>query len=182
MSKFKLKLNEFLANLKTKLGKKSQMALAGVLAIVMLIIFFGSIKNNEPEVDNGENVETLATKDYLQSMEERLVKIVSSIKGVGKTQVFLMAETSIEKIYATDTDNSVAGDSESSSTEEIVFSKNGSESLPVVRLEIYPKITGALIVIEGGGDEKLRLMVLNAVSVALSLENSKIEVLEGSAT
>lgn len=181
MGKLSNKLSEKLKSLKINLGKKSQLALAGVLAVVMLIFFFKGINANKQESTSStiDNEETLTrAESYNEMLEERLEKIISSIKGVGKTEVFIMTETSIEKIYATNEEQKNINDGQNS-TKEIVFSKNGSSSNPVLKLEIYPKITGVLVVAEGVSDEKLRLMVINAVSVALDIENSKIEVLLG---
>lgn len=181
MSKFLKGFTEKLSSIKGKVGKKSQMALVGVLVIIMLIIFFRGIGGSTEAESSKSITETPKIEsDYVTNLETRLESIVSSIKGIGKVQAFVMTETSVETIYATDEDQDTS-EGESASTSEIVFSKDGSTSMPVVKLEIYPEITGILIVAEGAGDEKLRLMVLNAVCVALDIENSKIEVLEGKA-
>lgn len=180
MSNFlKKQLNKF-SNLKSKFGKKSQMALVGILAMIMLIIFFSGISKSESKTSSSlESKTTKSTTDYVINLENRLQTIISSIKGVGETRVFVMVDASVETIYATNEDID-KDDTNSSTSTEIVFSKNGSETIPVKKLEIYPEIKGVLIVSRELDDEKKRLMVINAVSVALDLEISKIEVLEGS--
>ena len=93
-----------------------------------------------------------------------------------------MASQSSEFIYASDEDIKESGEGGSktiSASKSLVFSKDGSTTKAIIKLEIYPKISGVLVVAEGADDEKRRLMILNAVSVALDIENSKIEVLAG---
>ena len=118
----------------------------------------------------------------MANLENRLEKIVSSIDGVGGVEAFVMTETSVKTIYAGDEESKTNGEGSNSITNktvEIVFEKNGSVSTPVISLEVYPEIVGVLIVGEGLGDEKRRLLVINAIAVALNIENSKIEVLSG---
>ena len=181
MGKIMKSVSEKFNNLKLKLGKKSQLALAGVLSAVMLIIFINGItsSSNAGKTNIEEKAETSSVLSYNQDLEKRLESIISSIKGVGETEVFVSTETSVETIYATNNEDNKSGENVNSSQTEIVFYKNGSTTTPVVKMEIYPKITGVLVVAEGVDDEKLRLMVINAVAVALDLENSKIEVLMG---
>jgi len=187
MGKFVKKISEKLKSIRFKLGKKSQILLAGILALIMLIIFFNGMKSSSQSTTGSENKQieaetTTGSASYEKELEERLDRIISSIKGVGEVEVFVMTETSVETIYAGNEEQKSSGEGNNATTTqsvEIVFEKNGSISTPIVSLEIYPEITGVLIVAEGVNDEKLRLLVINAVSVALNIENSKIEVLSG---
>lgn len=188
MGKFLNRVKESLGKSKLKLNKKSQLVLAGILALVMVIIFINGIKTSAKKSDAqpkmNETETTTSSRSYEQQLEQRLEKIISSINGVGEVSAFVMTETSVKTIYAGNEEIKTNGENSSASTNsfEIVFEKNGTATTPIVSLEIYPEITGVLIVAEGVNDEKLRLSVINAVSVALSLENSKIEVLTGKKT
>lgn len=179
IDKIKAKLNSG-----GKLSKKFQLVIAGLLAVIMLIIFIKSFKpkfsalsyKNEENNQTSQNAET----DYVTGLETRLTTILSSIKGVENVKVFIMTESSVKKVYAVDEDKQLDSDGKSGKYKsEIVFEKDGSSSNPVVSVEVYPEITGVLIVADGVNDEKLRLMVINAVAVALNIQNSKIEVLSG---
>lgn len=182
MGKFLNGLSNSIKALKSKMGKKTQFLLAGILALIMLIIFFNGIKGGGTETKpQTDNINT-QSKDipYTENLEQRLEKILASIDGIGEVNAFVMTETSVRTIYVGDEEEKTSGDNSSTTKSlEIVFEKNGSVSTPIVSLEIYPEITGVLIVAEGTNDEKLRLLVINAVSVALGIENSKIEVLVG---
>ena len=183
MGKFLNQIKEKLQNFKFKLNKKSQLALAGILGLVVLIIFVNGIRSGaEGGIEKEESQpQTMVQGSYEQQMEKRLEKILSTIDGVGNVNVFVMTETSVKTIYAGNEDLKTNGENTNSKNQsiEIVFEKNGTTTKPIVSLEIYPEITGVLIVAEGADDEKLRLCVINAVSVALDIENSKVEVLSG---
>lgn len=184
MGKFLKGLKEKADEIKKRFGKKSQVALAGILAIIMLIIFFKGINaspSKSAEVGKTSSP-TNENNDYVSKLEIRLEKIIGSIKGVGEVNVFVMTETSVKTIYASNEERKTSVDDSgqtNSESVEIVFNKNGSETTPIVSVEIYPEVVGVLVVASGVNDEKLRLLVTNAVSVALNIENSKIEVLTG---
>lgn len=179
MDKIKAKLNSG-----GGVRKKVQLVIAGLLAIIMLIIFIKSFKTKSSALsyksEENISVEQDDETDYVMSLEARLTTILSSIKGVENVKVFVMTEASVKRVYAVDEDKQLESDGNNGKYKsEIVFEKNGSSSTPVVSVEVYPEITGVLIVADGVNDEKLRLMVINAVSVALNIQNSKIEVLSG---
>lgn len=185
MGKILKSLSDKMGKMKAKLGKKSQLLLAGILAIILLIIFFDGILSGKNASSSDASVNPVEEEQagdlYVENLETRIEAILSSLSSVSKVEAFIMTETSVQTIYATDetkdTDSSDSGINSASSSVEIVFSKNGSVSNPIVAVEIYPEIVGVLIVAEAGGDEKTRLMLINAVAVALNVENSKIEVL-----
>lgn len=178
------KLTEKLKNIKGRLGKKSQMVIVLILSLVMLIIFFNGIKDgSKGEADSAktETKTSLNGEDYVSSLELRLESLLESLSNVNSADVFIMTETSSRVVYAVDEtkdESTSAGEkTEISSSTEIVFSKDGSISTPIVAVEIYPEIVGVLIVVDAEHDEKARLMIINAVAVALNINNSKIEVL-----
>ena len=186
MRNFLTKLSKKFKDIRFKLGKKSQMAIAGILAIIMLIVFFNGIKSKTDDSKGGADAQFVEVEQpivkYERELELRLEQIISSINGIGTVEAFVMTDTSIETIYAGNKEEKTSGEGANLSktqTVEIVFEKNGSVSTPIIGLEIYPEITGVLIVAEGVNDEKMRLLVINAVAVALNIENSKIEVLSG---
>ena len=184
MGKLLKTVGDKLNKIKAKFGKKSQLLLAGILAVIVLIIFFDGILSNDKnkELEPSSKQESVTDEDnYVSNLEMRLENILSSLSLVKSVETFIMTETSTKTIYATNettnTDSSTAGNNSVSSSVELVFSKNGSSSTPIVSVEVYPEIVGVLVVVDAEGDEKTRLMIINAVAVALDIENSKIEVL-----
>ena len=177
-------LSEKLNSIKNRLGKKTQLVVAIILSLIMLIIFVDALKKPK-DASGAEKVEVEESSsggdDYILKLESRLENLLSSINGVNGAEVFIMTETSVKTIYLSDEKNEESGSEgkseKVSSSTEIVFSKDGSKQVPIVEVVIYPEITGVLIVADTKKDEKTRLMLLNAVSVALGVSNSKIEVL-----
>ena len=171
-----------LQRIKNKFSKKGNILLALILSVVALVVFCSALKSVQGKTEDSSNKDnkTESMQDFISNTECRLENILQSIKGVGDVSVFIMASQSSEFVYITDDEinkTQSAGNSTESITASVVTIKNGNDSAPVLKMEIYPKITGVLIVAEGAGDEKRRLMILNAVAVALDIENSKIEVL-----
>ena len=176
------KLTEKLKLIKGRLGKKSQMVVVLILSLVMLIIFFNGLGDDKKTTDitTSKNSETPGT-DYVSSLENRMEKILQNLSTISSCEVFIMTETSSRVVYAVDEKKEESMSSgekkDTSSSTEIVFNKGGSTQTPIVSVEIYPEIVGVLVVAECSGDEKTRLMIINAISVALNVSNSKIEVL-----
>ena len=176
-------IKENLISFKLKFDKKGKLLLALILSIVVLVIFGMALKgtkSQQKEVTKEDNGSSVGMQDFISSTENRLENILGAIKGVGGVNVFIMTNQSTEFIYVTDdsVDKSQADNRlDEVLSSSIVFSKNGSESKPILKLEIYPEIVGVLVVAEGANDEKKRLMILNAVATALDIENTKIEVL-----
>lgn len=169
---------------KVKLGKdtkKLELCVAILLAAVMLIIFISSLKSSKTEEVKEPTMES-SVLTYVEKTEQRLEKILSGVKGAGCVKVFVSVGSSSEFIYTKEEDIKESGEGSNkaqTSSTSIVFSKNGTTLEPILEVEVYPEIKGVLIVAEGAKDEKVRIMLLNAVSAVLNLEMSKIEVLPG---
>ena len=78
-------------------------------------------------------------------------------------------------------DSEIVKNSNSNETikETTIFNKDGSSSSAVIVVKKYPEIEGVLIVASGADDVKLKLKIIDAISVVLSIAPTNIEVLEG---
>lgn len=157
-----------------------------LLAVCIVLIFassftFESNKNKVTKVDN----KNISAMEYCEVVENRLVNVLAGIKGIGNVDVFVMVDASptIKYLEESQTEYYEKLDSGKpivkSIKTEIVMSKNGSVSTPVVVVEFLPKITGVLIVASGAKDIKFKANLINVVSSVLSVEVSKVEVMEG---
>ena len=164
-----IKLKELLA--KFKLNKKAMFSLCAILFLIVIALFTTSL--------NSTNKTSEQTKDetvnfsYQTFVEEGLVRIISSIKGLDNVKVFVSVGSSPEIVYATDKniDSTKTG-------ETTVFSKNSSQTTPVIISEKYPEILGVLIVAKGL-TQKLNLDLTNSLSLVLNVPISCIQILEG---
>ncbi len=142
----------------------------------------GTHKNDIPETQ-----EHFSESEYVYSLEKRLSQTISNISGAGKSQVFITLESSYETVYMSNAklDEMVDLSSQSRTTSEksLATMKNGSSiEEPVVVKHISPKISGVLIVCEGGENTNVRNNIIKAASTALDVSSSRIYVTGGQYT
>ncbi len=114
-------------------------------------------------------------------LERALEEILGKIGGVGRAEVLLTLASTDRQVLASDTSLSYAGpsqspDSYSRSTDTVTVSGSGGTEV-VVTHWLCPQYRGALVVCDGGGSDKVRLAVTEAVSVLTGLGSDKIAVM-----
>lgn len=132
---------------------------------LVVLLISGIILMLLPVSETEDSVITEDT-DYIFSIEreeQRLEKILSTIRGVSKCNVLLSVTTGTELILAEDDGKTV------------VLSK-GNEEKTVTILERYPGYQGAVIVIGGYSDANVRFDVLSAVMSYTGLGTDKITI------
>ena len=160
------KINNFFSKIKN--GKKIQYLIVIILAILLLGILFINFSTNKKE---DSNIQTNLT-NYVENLEIKLSKTLSSVDGAGKVSVIINVESGLETVlaYQTKTTDTLSG----VITEKVPITVNGK---PVVLKELNPKIIGVLIVAEGANN----IMVLNKLQQAtvslLDIEPKQIEIL-----
>ncbi|MBO4570077.1 MAG: hypothetical protein J5689_02565 [Clostridia bacterium] len=164
-----IKLKELLA--KFKLNKKAMFSLCAILFLIVIALFTTSL--NSTNKTSEQTKDETANLSYQTFVEERLVNIISSIKGLDNVKVYVSVGSSPEIVYATDKniDSTKTG-------ETTVFSKNSSQTTPVIISEKYPEILGVLIVAKGL-TQKINLDLTNSLSLVLNVPISCIQILEG---
>ncbi len=151
-------------------------AVAVIAAVI--ILFSGNSESNtsKPEYFN--------EFEYTDLLEEKINKIVSKIEGAGKSYTMVSLENSYEKIYAKDIDQSYEENGENSLSkneeysDKVVIYDSGDEESALQITEISPKISGVIIVCEGGDSEHIKKSVSQAVSTLLNISSDKICVLK----
>ena len=168
---------EFLKNGKFKI------LIAVILMFVVLIIFASSFfDSGSSKVKQTSNETKFTSMEYCEVLENRLVNVLSCIKGVGDVKVFVMVDSSPEIKFLEEQNSSSTQNGENSIESiqtTIVMAKDGSVTSPIVTIELLPKITGVLIVASGASDIKLKTTLINATASVLSVNISNVEVLEG---
>ncbi|MDR0946436.1 MAG: hypothetical protein LBM87_01630 [Ruminococcus sp.] len=146
--------------------------IVGVLLIIL--IAFSECMSSAPRRETVTVSEQFTETDlYAQSIEEKLIEILSHIEGVGKVEVLVTAGTTEEYVYAKE-----GKTGSNSSTDEIVVIDSGNGKQALTEKIIKPSITGVVIVCEGGDDSRVCERVYNAVRAALGIGASKIYVTE----
>ncbi len=153
----------------------------GMVALGIVLTFLPGILSGHRT--QGKDAHDQSLSEYITRTEERLCEVISGIGGAGKTAVFLNAESSFETVYASNATVEQSGaDSAVNkvSQKSLVFSSDtGNGEAPVVVKTLCPKIGGVLVVCEGGMNDAIRQEILNAVSAAIGISQSKIYVTGG---
>ncbi len=125
-----------------------------------------------------------------ENLESKLSKILSTIKGVGKVNVFInySQSTSSVPIYdettttsstsETDSSGGIRNVTETQTQKDVIFKESGSEKQVAVEKTIMPKIEGAIITAEGAHDASVKTNIINAVEAVTGLTIDKVQVFE----
>lgn len=161
----------------------------GILLLFLSNNFFKSNNNKNNSIDyKGQSVEVSeGDNTYEAQLEKRLETILSKVAGVGNVDVMITLENGRELVTkddivrenSTTNEETINGDKRqivSDKTQSNTVKTSGDE--PVILKEISPKISGVLIVAQGGGNLEIKNTLINATNALLGVEIHKIEVLE----
>ena len=152
---------------KIKSNKKIQYALVIILSLIITLIFVVNSFINTANKSVPDDVDA-----YVNGLEKRLSKILSEVKGVGKVSVIVKVDGGMETVIAkktTTTEN--AGKTETEETPVLVNGKT------VTLKELYPKISGVIIVAEGAENITVMRKIQQATLSLLDIDLDKIEIL-----
>ena len=132
--------------------------------LVLSLTFFTNTKKVEEETNFAE--------EYVKSLENRLTEVLSKIEGAKDVNVIIKAESGLETVLATETIIKENGNIKE--TIETPITVNGKT---VVLKELYPKITGVLIVTEGANNISLNTKLINATTSLLGVDIKNIQII-----
>lgn len=147
---------------------------------VLLIFAVGIVLMLLPESADEKEVpqEAVSSEPAEQSMEEKLSRILSRVKGAGDVQVLLTYSAGQETIYQTDTDVSQKENSTSSKTDTVTVTDSDRNQTGLIQRVDPPVYLGALVVCQGADDPAVKLAIVEAVARATGLGSDKICVLK----
>ena len=134
------------------------------------------------------NSNNLENTEY--NLQEELKDILSKIYGVGKVDILITySETSsVAPIYnesqsistteETDSEGGKRTIESSNMNKEIVFEENNGESLPITEKIVMPKVEGAIVIAEGGGNPTIKTNIIQAVVAVTGISSYKVQVFE----
>lgn len=194
----KEKLDEFMkgnGNNKKKIENTIFLILILVITIIMINHILKGEKNNESNKnDVVDTYKTLATKSNSENtsndLQLQLEQILSTIKGVGKVNVFISYSESSKTIAMYDEKTTTSSTEETDSTgglrnttstqtqKDVIFSEKDGNQVPMTEKIIMPTIEGAVITAQGAINASVRSNITNAVKSATGLSIDKIQVFE----
>ena len=149
--------------------KKENLGVLLLVGLLLLVIALPTRQENENTITEENTQETdqgLQEQDWQTTMEERLVEVLEQVQGVGKAEVFLTCEGTQEKVVEKD------------ETETVYERDSRGNQTPYVSAEIYPQVTGILVVAQGGDDPVVIQNIQEAVQVLFQVEAHKIKVMK----
>lgn len=172
---------------KLKLGDKKikWITIIGLIGIACICLSqFWPKSENTSAVSETEEINEEA---YIHQTEQRIRELVSSIEGVGDTQIMVTLENGVEYIYEKEETKSSTINQDSTNgnklqqnsdyNEKYVIINDGSgEKSALIRTKLEPKIKGVIIVCEGGNKAAIVEEITDVVTTAFHLNYSQVYV------
>lgn len=139
---------------------------------------------------NSEQMKETAGSDYAADMERRLTEALSDMAEVGKVKVMITLKSSSELVVEKEmpvsrsmtTETDAQGGSRTVNTSEmgesVVYSTEGSSSVPYVVKTYVPEVEGVLVVAEGAGSGTVNRTVTEIVQALFDVEAHKVMVVK----
>ncbi len=186
---------------KTDSKKKIESLVVFLIILVITIIAINYIwndnKSSSDEITNTSNKKLAINNNEINyktdtynnsNLEENLEEILSSMSGVGKTNVFInySESSTVEAMYnettkqssteETDTSGGVRTIQQTDTQKDVIYSEDSGNKTPVTQKVTNPTIEGAIITAEGANDLSVKSNIISAVSAATGLASHKIQV------
>ena len=138
--------------------------------------------------EGGAGVEAVESRDYAAELEARLTEALSNMDEVGEVRVMITLKSSGEQVVERETpvtrsmttETDAQGGSRTVNTGEtgdtVVYSTDGSSSVPYVVKTYVPEIEGVLVVAEGAGSGRVNRTVTEVVQALFGVEAHKVMV------
>lgn len=183
---------------KTKSKKKIENIVFFIVILIITLILMKTIWSNgsNDEKDNyiiDQTNEVLAVKEDSsgkEDLEQKLEKILSTIKGVGKVNVFINysesssniplydESTTTSTIEEDDANGGKRNTTETENQKEVVFTEKSGNKNPVMQKTTMPIIQGAIVTAQGVENANVKLNITNAVQAVTGISIDKIQVFE----
>lgn len=148
--------------------KTEYIVVAALAAIVVAIVLYGfgnKTATGKSDVDD----KTLA---YVCRLEDELGDALSKVDGAGKVKVVITVSSGIRSEYAEDV-KKTSDENKTTETRSLVL----VGGKPVVLREIYPDITGVLVVADGADNIVVKMAILDAATTVLGIPCDKVKIL-----
>ena len=160
------------------LKNNKKIALIAVIGFVSIaLIFISELDFNSKEEIEG--TEEMSTYEYCTYLENKMIEIIESINGAGKTKVMITLSETTEYIYATnDKDTRKSSDNNNDTTFEndyVIIEKDNNDTGLLIKT-IEPKVRGVAIVCEGGNNSTVQNQIYSAISAVLNISTSRISI------
>lgn len=146
-------------------------------AIMLIFVGLGSEKQSVPdEKEQTTNVAIISTSEIENMLEEKLISIISLVKGAGKAKAVVTVGSAGEYVYAENIKKESDSNSVSEDSEIVIYeSDNGVDSGLVVSIK-GPDIIGVAIVCEGGESAVVKSEITKLVTSLFGIGSDRVYV------
>ena len=165
---------------KKEKGLFIKLAICLVAGIILMSLGSGKKDDTATNTDNSspqEAASTTLSESYYseeKQLEDKLVSILSEVKGAGTVTVALTFEQGTEYVYAEENNEKQSTDQSETSTSLAQINDS-----PVLIKQRLPEVKGVVIVAEGAGDALVKERLYQAAKSLLGLSTSQIAIIEG---
>lgn len=151
----------------------------GLVGAVMLI-FAGSEpekKANANQIIEDKSAEVVnSTADIEKLLEDKLISIVSQVKGAGKISAVVTVGSSGEYVYAENYREENDDGSVSKDSEIVIYESQDGVDSGLIISKKNPDITGVAIVCEGGDSSVIKAEITNLVTSLFGIGYDRVYV------
>ena len=147
-----------------------------ILVLVIGLVLMAIPNRGQNTTNTASEPPTEAVSD--ETLEDKLITVLSQVKGAGEVQVILSVATGKETVYQTDDNRNNNGDNINTSTSTVTVTDKERNQLGLVRQENPAIYQGAVIVCRGADDPSVKLALIDAVSKLTGLGANCIAVLK----
>lgn len=174
-------LKEKFKILHDKLKKIKHIHLYIALGLACLVVAFyllslQSTDEKESSSTNDNNRTEFSTSaEYIDYLENKLENVITSLKGVGETEVVVTLEKGFEYIYQTAEETRTSSNGTTVTSSHLVL----VDGQPVITEEIYPVVKGIVVIADGSSDVTIKLDIINLILTMVDIDTSQIKIMEG---
>lgn len=114
-------------------------------------------------------------------MEYGKVQVLITYSETSQVVAMYNETQNISNTEETDTEGGTRTIESTDINKEIVFEQQNGENKPITEKIVMPKIEGAIIIAEGGGNATVKTNIVQAVSAVTGLATYKVQVFKMSA-
>lgn len=163
--------------------KKTSNLILIVVLLVIVLIFMNYIFSSEENFGDATSVLSENITDAENTIESRLANIISKIEGVETAHV-MISYSSTEKIipvYDTKENIDTTTDENKTSSKKTVektvaYEGEGSNKNALLESKETAEATGAIVVVNGGITENIKLEIKEAVSMVTNVPLYKVQI------
>lgn len=173
--------------------KKNRNLILGICAAAALFIAIPLFETKPAAKAAAEAPQVISPQEYSDILTEKLEQIISQMDGVGKVQILLTMVNGVENIYVDEEKTSQTGENLGIARKEdplgpvtslqrerqvLVIRDNDGGENPVLVTQLEPKVSGVLVVCDGGNRETVVYQVTNAIKALLDVPTNRIHVMK----